>query len=246
MNVFDEREQRMKLKLKTKRLILAIIGCLLITSVFGFLIWTQFYYHADSSVITLRKNDLTIESKDNLTIVPEKDSTVGIIFYPGAKVESISYLPVLKKIRDTANVTCILVKMPLNLAIFDGNAADEVIKKYPKIKTWYMAGHSLGGYIACEYAYNHQDTIQGTILMGAYPYKDYPTSKLLTIYGTLNTSVADKITYTENVVKIVGGNHAQFGNYGKQKGDPDATITADDQQNITAKAVADFITANTQ
>jgi len=79
------------------------------------------------------------------------------------------------------------------------------------------------------------------ILLGAYLYGDYPAEKTLTVYGTFNTSVAGKIDYTENIVVIEGGNHAQFGNYGKQKGDPDATISAAEQQNITVAAIKDFL-----
>jgi len=63
----------------------------------------------------------------------------------------------------------------------------------------------------------------------------------LTVYGTFNSNLEKDIHYKENIVVIQGGNHAQFGNYGKQKGDPDATITAEEQQNITVKAVADFL-----
>ena len=49
------------------------------------------------------------------------------------------------------------------------------------------------------------------------------------------------INYTENIVIIEGGNHAQFGNYGKQKGDPDATISAEEQQTIAVNAIVEFI-----
>lgn len=77
--------------------------------------------------------------------------------------------------------------------------------------------------------------------MGAYVYGDYPPKKALTVYGSFNSDVEENIDYTDNVIKIEGGNHAQFGNYGKQKGDLDATITAETQQNITVKAIADFL-----
>ena len=80
--------------------------------------------------------------------------------------------------------------------------------------------------------------------MGAYIYGDYPPEKALTIYGTFNSNLEKDINYTENIVKIEGGNHAQFGNYGKQKGDPDATISSDEQQNITVTAIVDFIESN--
>ena len=63
----------------------------------------------------------------------------------------------------------------------------------------------------------------------------------ITVYGSLNQSVEDKIDYTENVVEIEGGNHAQFGNYGPQKEDMPATISAEEQQAQTVEAISDFI-----
>ena len=78
-------------------------------------------------------------------------------------------------------------------------------------------------------------------MLGAYLYGDYPPEDTLTIYGSLNQSVEDKINYTENVVEIQGGNHAQFGNYGTQKGDLPATISAEEQQAQAVAAISNFI-----
>ena len=41
-------------------------------------------------------------------------------------------------------------------------------------------------------------------------------------------------------VVIKGGNHAQFGNYGEQAGDGTATISREEQQDQTAKAILEF------
>ena len=95
--------------------------------------------------------------------------------------------------------------------------------------------------MASAYASAHQDRAEGLLLMGAYLYGDYPVSKTLTIYGTLNSELEKHIDYTENVVKIEGGNHAQFGSYGRQRGDRDAAISAEEQQRITAEAVTAFL-----
>jgi len=187
------------------------------------------------------RSDSTLINEGSLTILPEEDSSTAVIFYPGAKVEAIAYLPILEQIREEAHVTCILVHMPLNLAFFNVNAADQIIEDFPDIKAWYLAGHSLGGAMASSYAAKHQDKLQGLILMGAYIYGDYPAEKALTIYGSLNTQVEAKINYTENVVRIEGGNHAQFGNYGKQKGDADAVISAAQQQKEAVEAVVEFM-----
>lgn len=185
--------------------------------------------------------DSGIPVQDNLTVLsPTVPSDTAIIFYPGAKVEAEGYLPLLEQIKQTG-VTCILVHMPFNMAIFDADAADDVMEQFPNIQHWYMAGHSMGGAMASQFASEHQDEIDGLILLGVYIYGDYPDEKTLTVYGSLNQSVEDHIDYTENIVEIVGGNHAQFGNYGPQKGDLPATISAAEQQAQTVDAISDFM-----
>lgn len=199
------------------------------------------YYRAeDVALEVMAKND-RITVKDNLTILsPSYPSDTAMIFYPGAKVEAEAYLPLLDQIRQTG-VTCILVHMPFHMAIFDSNAAEDVISEFPDISHWYIAGHSMGGAMASKFAADHPDEVDGLILMGAYIYGDYPDEKALTIYGSLNQSVEDHIDYTENIVEIEGGNHAQFGNYGLQKGDPPGEISAEEQQAQTVTAIETFI-----
>ena len=51
----------------------------------------------------------------------------------------------------------------------------------------------------------------------------------------------ENIDYTDNIVIIEGGNHAQYGNYGEQSGDPKATISDVEQQKITVEAIVEFI-----
>jgi len=224
------------------KICLTIILAVFIFSISGFLFWASDYYHADETAMAIMQEDQEIEIVNNFTILsPDEESNVGFIFYPGAKVEAIAYLPILKEIETKCDITCILVEMPLNLAIFNQNAADDVMKKFTEIKKWYIGGHSLGGAMASNYASKHPDKIEGLILMGAYVYGDYPPEKALTVYGSFNLDVEENIDYTDNIIKIEGGNHAQFGNYGKQKGDIDATITAQEQQNITVEAIVDFI-----
>lgn len=99
----------------------------------------------------------------------------------------------------------------------------------------------MGGAMASKFASNHPDQVDGLILMGAYIYGDYPDEKTLTIYGSLNQSVEDHIDYTKNIVEIEGGNHAQFGNYGLQKGDAPGDISAEEQQAQTIAAIETFI-----
>ena len=199
------------------------------------------YYRAEDVALEVLAQDSAIDVQDNLTILsPSYPTDTAVIFYPGAKVEAEAYLPLLDQIRQTG-VTCVLVDMPFHMAIFDADAAEEVIARFPEIQHWYIAGHSMGGAMASQFASDHPDQIDGLILMGAYIYGDYPDEKTLTIYGSLNQSVEDHIDYTENIVEIEGGNHAQFGNYGPQKGDLPATISAEEQQARTVAAIEVFL-----
>lgn len=199
------------------------------------------YYRAEDIAVTVLAQDDGITVQDNLTILsPSSPTDTAVIFYPGAKVETIAYLPLLDQIRQTG-VTCILVDMPFHMAIFDTDAAQDVIAQFPEFEHWYIAGHSMGGAMASQFATDHPDEVDGLILLGAYLYGDYPIADTLTIYGSLNQSVEDKLDYTENVVEIAGGNHAQFGNYGAQKGDPPATISAAEQQAQAVSAIETFI-----
>lgn len=211
----------------------------------AFFIYVSDYYNADDQAISVIANTSSnnkITKDHNLTIFhAKKDEASALIFYPGGKVDAAAYYPLLQKI-SAKGITCVLVKMPFKLAVLDASAADKVYKKLPDIKNWYIGGHSLGGAMASSYMSNNQDKLNGLILLGSYIYGDVSADKALTIYGSddkvLNRS---KINYNKNIIVIKGGNHAQFGNYGEQKGDGTAEISREKQQEITAAAIADFI-----
>lgn len=220
---------------------LGIVVLLLAVCAGAFFWYVSDYYPADDVALEVIAQDSGITVQDNLTILsPSVPSDTAIIFYPGAKVEAEAYLPLLDQIRQTG-VTCILVHMPFHMAIFDADAAEGVMEQFPDMQHWYMAGHSMGGAMASRFAADHPEEIDGLILLGAYIYGDYPDEKTLTVYGSLNQSVEDHIDYTENIVEIEGGNHAQFGNYGPQKGDLPATISAAEQQAQTVDAIEQFL-----
>jgi hypothetical protein len=228
------------MKRRFKIILISILSLVLILTG-AFFIYVSDYYRADNTAIAVMKSDNTLRVQGNLTILsPDKPSDTALIFYPGAKVEHTAYIPILEKLRQNG-ITCVLIQMPFNMAIFDPNAADKVFGELPEIKNWYIGGHSMGGAMASSFAANHKDKVKGLVLLGAYIYGDVSPKNALTVYGTLNASLKDNIKYTENVVIIEGGNHAQFGNYGEQKGDPPATISREEQQDIAVKAILDFI-----
>ena len=233
------------MKKKTKKIIIIIIAIIMIL-LGGFWWYVSDYYRADEVAVNILNSADNLEFLDDLIVVEASEpSDTALIFYPGAKVEYTAYLPILEKLSDNG-ITSVLVKMPFNMAIFDADAADKVFDQLPDIQNWFIGGHSMGGAMASSYASDNMDKLSGLILLGAYIYQDVSPSDALTIYGTFNDNLEKNIDYTENIVIIEGGNHAQFGNYGLQKNDPIATISSDEQQNIAVAAIIDFIAEKTK
>ncbi|MGB4984470.1 MAG: alpha/beta hydrolase [Erysipelotrichaceae bacterium] len=226
---------------KIKKIVITIF-VLLLVSTMAFFLWASQYYKADKEALAVLNNDNIIVEENYIHI--GSNSKQGIIFYPGAKVEYTAYLPILRQLNNECDINIYLVKMPLNMAIFDSNAADRIIKNNKNIDDWYMAGHSMGGAMASSFASENEKTIKGLFLLGAYVYGDFPIERSLTIYGSFNDNLEDNINYTTNIIKIEGGNHAQFGNYGKQKGDKEATISDKQQQDIAVQAIKAFLKEN--
>jgi hypothetical protein len=227
-----------------KRVLLFLSGLLLLF-VLVFFLYISDYYKADESAVEALNKDLKENNailKDDLIIIPSKiKSDSALIFYPGGKVEATAYYPLLSKFADNG-ITCVLVKMPFHLAVFDPSAADRVFDTLPEIKNWFIGGHSLGGAMASKYMSENPGKLKGLILLGAYVYGDVPSSKALTIYGTKDGVLdTEKIKDSDLQLPLVGGNHANFGNYGEQKGDKEADISREVQQEKTAEAVGEFV-----
>lgn len=171
----------------------------------------------------------------------------AIIFYPGAKVEPTAYAPLLRQVAEMG-VDAYLIEPPLRFSLMGIGAAGGVMaaREYPR---WFLAGHSLGGVAASAYASNHPDRVEGVILLGAYPVSALPEDmKLLSIYGS-NDGVLNRSHYEKQRARwpqnskecvIDGGNHAGFGDYGAQRGDGRAEMTAEQQRKMTAEYMAAF------
>ncbi|MEE0956325.1 MAG: alpha/beta hydrolase [Eubacterium sp.] len=239
----------MKNNRKRHPILLAVL-IIIIALIVGFGIWSQDYYHADSTALAALQGSDTVkvteENGDYLFDGPGTDS--ALIFYPGAKVETSAYAPLMLKIAESG-MDCILVDMPLHFALLDFNAADSVMQEY-HYKNWYLGGHSLGGASAsmnlAAYIKKGDMPYSGMIYFASYPSKDVTDAAIpvLLIYGTNDMdpeAIEEHKSYlpkdTEYAV-IQGGNHAQFGNYGLQKGDGTASITAEEQQEKTVEAIS--------
>lgn len=234
-----------------KKTIVFIISILCLGSL-GFMIYVNDYYHADSKAVTIMKvqDDIEVIEDDDCIIFKPQSIKAGFIFYPGGKVETKAYAPLMRKCAEN-DMLCILVKMPFHLAVFNIDGAYELQKRYPDIDNWYLGGHSLGGAMAASYIADHSHEFNGLILLASYSTVDLSHShlKVLSIYGS-EDQVLSKDKYKENighlpkdhVEKIIdGGNHAYFGSYGLQDGDGKAMISNEQQIEKTASLINHFV-----
>ncbi|QEN03716.1 alpha/beta hydrolase [Thiospirochaeta perfilievii] len=177
----------------------------------------------------------------------------GLIFYPGGLVEPEAYIPLMARIAKEVNIAVFIKSMPFNLAVLNSNGANKILDEYNYIKEWYIAGHSLGGAMAASYVYDNPEVFKGLILLAAYPMDKKPLTdvdvKVLSIKGSQDGLVDNSefelskqnLPKTAQFVIINGGNHAQFGSYGEQKGDNPATISREEQQMISVKKIKELI-----
>ena len=103
-----------------------------------------------------------------------KINHTGMIFYQGASVEPMAYVPLLSGIAE-AGYTVYAPQFPCGMAVFDVDKAEEVMAQHPEIKAWYIAGHSMGGRYASKYALT--DVKSTFIQKGKYIYHGRNQSK---------------------------------------------------------------------
>ena len=152
----------------------------------GVAVYAGDYYRADAAALAAlasTENVRVQETAEGFAFLPVK-AEAGFVFYPGGKVEVAAYAPLMHALAEQG-VLCVLVEMPLNLAVLDVNAAEGVAERYPQVSRWYIGGHSLGGAMAASYAADHAQELQGVALLAAYATRPLPESlEVVALCGT--------------------------------------------------------------
>lgn len=233
-------------KINKKKLIIGLVTVVVISLVTGMAVYLNTYYHSENVASALTSTeDVDVSEIEEGYFFDGSGTEKALVFYPGGKVEACAYAPMMQQIA-AEGIDCFLVEMPANLAVFGVNKAEKISEKYA-YDTWYMAGHSLGGAMAAKYTKSHPKDVSGLVLLGAYSTEDISKSGIpvLVMYGE-NDQVMNRENYEKykenlppdaTIIEIPGGNHGQFGNYGEQKGDGEATISAAEQQAAVAEQI---------
>ena len=234
----------------TKKARILLIVCFVsAVLLMGTAFYTQVYYHADQAALDALVSDelVTVTETDYGWFFDGPSSESAFVFYPGGKVEEEAYAPLLHSLA-SEGVDVMLVSMPARLAILNSDGAEDVMSEY-EYDHWYIGGHSLGGAASALYASKNEEKFDGIILLGSYSTKTLAGMRALLIYGTEDrvmdmeafiNSLANVPPNAEEFV-IEGGNHAQFGSYGIQRGDGEASISAQEQVEITVSVIIPFV-----
>ncbi|MBS3781970.1 MAG: alpha/beta hydrolase [Candidatus Thermoplasmatota archaeon] len=228
-----------------------VILVVMIVILSSFLVWALTPRGPMEEALEALESDDKVEvsSGDRYIFRPvDQKAEVGFIIYPGARVDPRSYAPFAKDIA-AEGFLVVIEPMRLNLAVFSPGAASEVIDEHSEVKRWVVGGHSLGGAMAARFT--SREEVDGLILWASYTPDDLSDLDIpaLSIYAELDglTTVEeveerkDMMPQETKYVKIEGGNHAQFGWYGDQRGDNEASITREEQQSIVVNETVSFL-----
>lgn len=220
------------------------------------------------------RSDIDLKETANyiaLTPKTQSFSSTGLLFYPGGLVTPQAYIPTLQELV-AMGYPVIIIKATGNLAINNIGKAKEHRNAIPAVRRWVVGGHSLGGAVACRDVQRDPDLYEGVVLWASFPgnagsIADWQGAAL-SIWAEFD-NLSDAVDIEENQVnmpsaqvvdwtnfptqptdgttlyyEIKGGNHAQFGDYGPQNGDGEATITRTEQQALIVEAMRRFFNAN--
>jgi pimeloyl-ACP methyl ester carboxylesterase len=235
----------------------------------GFLVWASFStLWLANSVRTrgvdtaLFRSDAAVNVKDGtktLEFLPARSNTVpGLIFLCGSGVSAHAYAPLLRPIAE-AGYPVFIVKLPYRFAPLESHKesavarAHNVVTTHTGIAQWVLAGHSLGGALACRVVQSAPTAFAAMVLIGTTHPKEMDLSSVATrvtkVYAS-NDGVAprDRILSNKRLlpqdtqwVEIEGGNHSQFGHYGHQLFDGKASISRETQQIQTRSALLEAL-----
>ncbi|XHH09912.1 MAG: alpha/beta hydrolase [Candidatus Bathyarchaeia archaeon] len=221
----------------------------------GFIVW------AETPPAPMQQAYDALKSDENVTVIQGQwlifeptaaNYSTGFIFYPGGRINPVSYAPYAHAIASEGYLV-VIAPMPFNLAVFGVNSANDIMTAYPNVTSWAVGGHSLGGSMAAQYINDNSGKAEGLALWAAYPPSGVNLStadiKAVTIHGTNDGLVSSQQIYDSlnqlppdtEVVEISGGNHAQFGWFGSQSGDNTAEVSRELQQQTTVNATVQIL-----
>lgn len=224
---------------KILRSLLAAFVVVILVALFWGVQWATYARPPLPEAVEALVSDDQVEVNQDpwLTFSPTTDPTnTGFIFYPGGRVDPRAYASLMRAIASEGYLV-VIPEMPINMAVFNPNIADEIMSEHLEIHNWVIGGHSVGGAMAAQYTGNHPEIIDGLAIWASYPPDRTDLSDLdipvMSIYGSRELRVNDAsvgerkdlLPEDTQYIRIEGGDHQQFGFYEIDPGDQLATIS---------------------
>jgi pimeloyl-ACP methyl ester carboxylesterase len=230
-----------------------------------FVTWSAIAFRASGEAHAADGSDASVrvERSDGVrrfTPFNGASNDVGLLFFPGGKVDPTAYAPLARAVA-VAGHTAVIVEMPMrgafggaeDPALFD--RAHRVMAGRSGPRRWIIAGHSRGAVVTSQLARGRPARMAGVVLIGTTHPRDVdlsglnvPVTKIVATRDGLARPAAVEanrhlLPAATRWVHIEGGNHSQFGWYGFQPGDRFARIEADDQRRQMIDAVLSALRA---
>lgn len=237
----------MKKVISILKKIILVIAALVVVMIAGLWIYSMDSYepleNMHEAIDQIDETYIRTEDFNEITFTVDQPK-MHILFLPGGKVvpESYAYLAISLAI-DGYNVT--IAKPLFNLAILTPNYFNRFLSE---TMDNVVIGHSLGGTVGSMIS-SSNELVSHVVFLASYPIDDVSDKEVLIITAE-NDLVLDSSKIEENIgflgenhqnIEITGGNHAQFGWYGDQKGDGRATIDTITQQDLIITEILSFL-----
>lgn len=216
------------------RRVMRVIGMVAAVTWVGVTAWLRPFPAVEPALAAMESDGRVVvtESATRIVMEPAEGATgVGVVFYPGARVDPRAYAAHLAQVAETGHPV-VIVKEPLGIAFLSlGSLADVSAGDGG---SWVAAGHSLGGTVATLEA--ESASAAGLVLWASYPAGDMSDwdGAVLSVSGsedglsTPDAIEASRADLPPDAVfhEVAGATHAQFGSYGEQPGDGFPSIDA--------------------
>lgn len=221
----------------------------------GFFVWAKTPMSATAASLAAVADDDRVDvssTPDTVVMRPAATSASGqgLVFVAGARVDPQAYEQVFAGLVATG-VTVVIERPVLGFGILDPRPLSTFTDLAPEVDVWAVGGHSLGGVRACRYAADDA-SVDALVLFGSYcattDLSGDDDLAVLSLGGSRDgLSTPEKIARYRDmlpagatVVELDGTNHAQFGSYGEQPGDGEATVSDREAHELVTGRLTSF------
>ncbi|HKV07868.1 MAG TPA: alpha/beta hydrolase [Thermoanaerobaculia bacterium] len=243
------------MKWKTIRRVWITFGIIATILFNGWMLFSSRAQGFDKRILASDERVRVRENSEEIVFEPVGGrAPAGLIFFPGGMVDPEAYAPLTRAVAEEG-YEAVILKLPFRRAFLESQEMEVVerarglMERDRGSRGWVVAGHSRGGVIACRVAATHPSLPAALVLIGTSHPVDrdlsglrFPVTKIYAMNDGLATvqeveANRGNLPASTRWVRIEGGNHGQFGWYGRQLGDGKATISREEQQARTVEVL---------